>query len=87
MLLEPGQRRRPCPKALEPSSFSAEGLVVTGTMPFGRRRAQFPTVVDRPAGETGDGACHMTGYGGFGQATTALIQLSSAKLWLERGGT
>ncbi|HTE38063.1 MAG TPA: prolyl oligopeptidase family serine peptidase, partial [Reyranella sp.] len=85
MLLEPG--KAPAVLKRSPSSFSAEGLVVTRHEAVSVDGERIPYVQTGPAGETGDAPVHMTGYGGFGIASRPYYNSSIGKLWLERGGT
>ena len=85
MLLESG--KAPAVLKRSPSSFSAEGLVVTRHEAVSVDGERIPYVQTGPAGETGEAPVHMTGYGGFGLATRPYYNSSIGKLWLERGGT
>jgi len=85
MLLEPG--KAPAVLKRSPSSFSAEGLVVTRHEAVSIDGERIPYVQTGPAGETGDAPVHMSGYGGFGVTTRPYYNSSIGKLWLERGGT
>jgi prolyl oligopeptidase len=70
-----------------PSTFSADGLVVTRHEAVSVDGERIPYVQVGPPGETGDAPVHLTGYGGFGLPALPYYNSAIGKLWLERGGT
>ena len=70
-----------------PSTFSAEGLVVTRHEAASVDGECIPYIQTGPGGETGDAPVHLAGYGGFGISSMPYYNHTLGKLWLERGGT
>jgi prolyl oligopeptidase len=70
-----------------PTTFNAEGLVVTRHEAISIDGERIPYIQVGPPGETGEAPVHMTGYGGFNVSEQPYYRSAIGKVWLERGGT
>jgi prolyl oligopeptidase len=70
-----------------PSTFSADGLVITQHEAISIDGERIPYVQTGPDTETGDAPVHLNAYGGFGLSVQPYYNSAIGKLWLERGGT
>jgi prolyl oligopeptidase len=85
LLIEAG--KAPALLKRAPSTFCADGLVVTRHEAISVDGERIPYVQTGPAEAGGDAPVHLYGYGGFMVSTRPHYSSALGKLWLERGGT
>jgi prolyl oligopeptidase len=70
-----------------PPAFDAAGVTVTRHDAVSCDGEHIPYVMSGPPGETGEAPVHLTAYGGFAVSSLPTYNVTTGKLWLERGGT
>lgn len=70
-----------------PSTYTADGLIVSRHDAVSIDGERIPYIQVGPAAETGDAPVHLYAYGGFAVSEMPYYRRHIGKLWLERGGT